>query len=190
MWAPESSSYSIPNHRITDSHKRHKKHKREVVNDQAVMINFDVHRVEIKNSFCDFCAFCGQSLKSAREWDGHRLTLKTLVGGGSIEILDPGLRPTIRNRDRRYKASLPASNRWRPGRRSCPVIGRTSPPRCARWYYPARPAPASEGCHGPCCKTRRVHHADGRHAVYRGHEPRHHRCHGSCSGSPTRDRDW
>jgi len=44
-------------------------------------------------------------------------------------------------------------------------------------HVPRQPQKAS---HGPCCKTRRVPHADGRHAVYRGHEPRQHSCHGSC----------
>jgi len=38
----------------------------------------------------------------------------------------------------RYLPRLPKGG-WKPGRRSCPSIGSTSPPRYARWYYPARP---------------------------------------------------
>jgi len=133
------------------------------------------------------CRSCGSSSQDrGKSWpiftrrDKFRGIAK--FGGGSIEILDPGLRPTIRNPDRRYKASLPASKGWKPGRSVLPIVGNLGGVVVQSLEEPD-PRAARGGTttpHVPRCKTRRVPHADGRHAVYRGHEPRQYSRHGSC----------
>ena len=68
-------------------------------------------------------------------------------GRGSSSISEPGSRDTIHDPDRLCKVSVPASNRWKSGRRSRPTIGRTTPLGASRLgYYAGRPPAKLSSC--------------------------------------------